>query len=299
MPQDIYRARRAPRVSRIDLRGLDHRVLEWGPADAAPVVLLHGYMDCADTFQFLVDLLPDDWRCVAPDLRGFGGSAAVGEPYWFPDYFADLEALLDALSPAAPVRLIGHSMGGNIALQYAGVRPERVRSVVALEGFGLPRSAAEGAPERLRRWLDELRDPSKGSRYDTVEQLASNLMRRNPRLPAAVARFVAEAWTRPADDGGRELRFDPWHRLVNPVPYRREDTEAIWRAVQAPVLMMLGGASELLKRLGPDGEEAAFRAHLAQVEVTTLPGLGHMLHHEDPRPVAAAIQGWLARHPDA
>lgn len=299
MTQPGYRGRRAPRESRLRLRGLDHRVLEWGPADAQPVVLLHGYMDCADTFQFLVDLLPEGWRCVAPDLRGFGGTAAIGGPYWFPDYLADLEALLDALGPAAPVRLIGHSMGGNIVLQYAGARPERVRSVVALEGFGLPRTVADEAPSRMRRWLDELREPLKSPRYGSAEQLAANLMRRNPRLPPAHAAFVAEAWTRPAAEGGRELRFDPWHRLVNPVLYRREETEAMWRAVQAPVLMVLGGASELLQRLGADGEEPVFRRHLAQVEVTTLPALGHMLHHEDPRPVAEAIQGWLTRVPAA
>jgi pimeloyl-ACP methyl ester carboxylesterase len=297
--QTAYRARRAPRESRLTLRGLAHRLLEWGPRDAPPTVLLHGYMDCADTFQFLVDELPEDRRLLALDLRGFGGSAALGAPYWFPDYLADFDALLDSLEPAAPVRLIGHSMGGNIVLQYAGVRPERVRSVVALEGFGLPRTAPEESPERMRRWLDALREPPKGSSYASIDHLAANLARRNPRLPPSHARFVAEAWTRPAADGGRELRFDPWHRLVNPVLYRREETEAMWRAVQAPVLMVLGGASELLQRLGPDGEEAAYRAHLARVEVATLPGLGHMLHHEDPRPVAAAIESWLARDPSA
>ena len=299
MAQDTYRAGRAPRESRLTLRGLDHRLLEWGPPDAPPMVLLHGYMDCADTFQFLVDLLPDGWRCIAPDLRGFGGSAAVGGPYWFPDYLGDLDALLDALAPAAPVRLLGHSMGGNIVLQYAGARPERVRSVVALEGFGLPRTEPDEAPSRMRRWLDELRAPPRGSRYETTAQLAANLSRRNPRLPAAHAAFVAEAWTRPVADGGRELRFDPWHRLVNPVLYRREETEAMWRAVQAPVLMVLGGDSELLRRLGPDGDETVYPARFRRVEGATLPGLGHMLHHEDPRPVAEALQAWFARHPDA
>lgn len=299
MVDEAYRARRTPRGSLVDLRGLGHRVLEWGPANAPPMVFLHGYMDCADTFQFLVDLLPGDWRCVAPDLRGFGGSAAVGGPYWFADYLADLDALLDALSPDAPVRLVGHSMGGNIVLQYAGARPGRVRSVVALEGFGLPRTVPDEAPLRMTRWLDELRAPPKGSRYASTGQLAANLMRRNPRLPPAHAAFVAEAWTRPAADGGRELRFDPWHRLVNPVLYRRDETEAMWRAVRSPVLMVLGEESDLLQRLGPDGEESVYRRNFASVEVARLPGLGHMLHHEDPQPVADAILGWLRRDPAA
>lgn len=297
---DAYRPRRAPRESSVTLHGRTYRTLEWGASGAPPIVLLHGYMDCGDTFQFLVDLLPEHWRFVALDLRGFGGSAPAGGPYWFPDYLADLEALLDVLAPQGPVRLVGHSMGGNVVLQYAGVRPERVRSVVALEGFGLPRTAPDEAPARLRRWLDELRAPPPGgSRYADAAQLAANLMRRNPRLPPAHARFVAEAWTRPAADGGRELRFDPWHRLVNPVLYRREETEALWRAVQAPVLMVLGGESDLLRKLGPDGLPEVYEANFPRVEVVTLPGLGHMLHHEDPAPVAQAILGWLAREPDA
>jgi len=289
---EIYRARRNPRESFVEVRGLRHRLLAWGPTEAPPRLLLHGFMDCSDTYQSLVDALPDDWHCIAPDWRGFGGSAQTGMPYWFADYLADLDALLDSLSLAEPVRLVGHSMGGNIAALYAGVRPERIRSVASLEGFGLPRTDPADAPIRQRRWLDQLRAPPAGSRYLSVSQLAEKLAHRNPRLPPAYARFVAEAWTIPSPEGGRVARFDPWHRLVTPVLYRREEIEATWRNITAPVLMLLASESEFLGGLGPDAEPGAFHSHLSRLTLQTLPGLGHMMHHEDPLKVAAALQEW-------
>lgn len=291
---DIYRPRRAPRASSVQVRGLDHRLLAWGPADAAPRLLLHGFMDCADTFQFLVDECPADWHCIAFDWRGFGGSAQVGGPYWFHDYLADLDALVDLLSPSRPLRLIGHSMGGNIAAWYAGLRPERVRSVASLEGFGLPRSDHALAPARQRRWLEELRSPPVGSRYASIDDLAGKLQRRNPRLSAAHAAFIAQAWTVPGPDGARVARFDPWHRLVNPVLSRREELEAVWRNVAAPVLMLLASESEYLRHLGPDGEPDAFHANFRHLRLETLNGLGHMMHHEDAARVARALQEWYA-----
>uniref|UniRef100_UPI002362DFF1 alpha/beta fold hydrolase n=3 Tax=Pseudomonadota TaxID=1224 RepID=UPI002362DFF1 len=79
-----------------------------------PLVLLHGWMDVGASFQFVVDALAGDREVIALDWRGFGLSEASGAGcYWFPDYLADLDALLDAVSPSAPVDLLGHSMGGN------------------------------------------------------------------------------------------------------------------------------------------------------------------------------------------
>ncbi|MCB1626025.1 MAG: alpha/beta fold hydrolase, partial [Pseudomonadales bacterium] len=101
------------RIEFRDIRGLRHRLVRWGPESPDPIVLLHGFMDCALTFQFLVDELPADWSLVAPDWRGFGGTDSTGVSYWFPDYLADLEELLDVLTPDVPARVIGHSMGGN------------------------------------------------------------------------------------------------------------------------------------------------------------------------------------------
>lgn len=303
MSADCYVAVVPPREEFLVLRGLRHRLLRWGPPAADPIVLLHGFQDCSDTFQFLVDALPRDWSFVGLDWRGFGGSEATGEPYWFPDYLADLEALLDALEAAAPAalaapaaprgwRIIGHSMGGNVASLYAGVRPARVSQLVSLEGFGLPRSQPTDAPVRYRQWLEQLRRPPRGSNYGSIAELAGLLARRDPRLPPAHAEFVARAWTR--DPGPPlALHFDPWHRLVNPVLYRREETEACWREIAAPVLMVLGEESEYRPRLLEDGSDAAFRAHFRRLTLAALPRLGHMLHHEDPGAVAAVVGPWL------
>ena len=124
---DPYRPLRKPLHDTVSTRGLRQHVTRWTGEDPEPLMLLHGWMDTGDTFQFLVDAMPTRHTFVAPDWRGFGRSEWPADGYWFPDYYGDLDALLDRFSPDAPVTLIGHSMGGNIATLYAGIRPERVR----------------------------------------------------------------------------------------------------------------------------------------------------------------------------
>lgn len=285
-----------PRERFIELRGLRHRLLQWGPVDESPDspewVLVHGFQDTSDTFQFLVDALPRHWRFTAVDLRGFGGSDATHGPYWFPDYLADFDALLDSLSPHAPTRLIGHSLGGNVVSMYAGIRPERVQRLVSLEGFGLRRVPASRAPQQYAEWLRQLRVPPRGGQYESVAHLATKLRQRNPRLTEPRAQFIARAWTRDRGDGTIELRFDPWHRLVNPVLYRREEAEACWRNVSAPALLVLAEQSEYLARLRADGDAVGLEHSFQVTTFVSLPDLGHMMHHEDPAAVAAAIVAW-------
>lgn len=299
MTDSCYQARVPAREDFLEVRGLRHRILRWGPAEAPPIFLLHGFQDCADTFQFLVDEMPQDRQFIAPDWRGFGGSAQNNGPYWFADYLADLEALLDQLSPQRPAVLVGHSMGGNVAGLYAGVRPERVSLLISLEGFGLQRSESSRAPDRFGEWLDELRAGPRKSFYESTVRLAGYLQRRNPRLPLAQAEFIARAWTRPVEGGGFELRFDPWHRLINPVLYRRDEAEACWRRVRAATLLLVGGQSEYRERLenGATGDEVRrFRECFAQLDWQAFPQLGHMMHHEDAAAVATVISSWLQRH---
>jgi pimeloyl-ACP methyl ester carboxylesterase len=292
-----YRPKREPRVETLSLHGVRHRLLRWGPPGPAPIVLLHGFQDCAATFQFLVDALPNDWSFAAPDLRGFGGSESQGRPYWFPEYLADLDGLLVHLGVTpATGRLIGHSMGGNIAMLFAGVRPKFWRWLVSLEGFGLPRTQASDAPDRYAQWLDQLiAGPAPRSRYPNSAVLAQKLLRRNPRLAPDIAEFVATAWSRPcADADAVELCTDPWHRLINPVLYRREEAEAAWARIAAPVLMLLGDRSEYLTRIVRDEDEQRMRRVVPRYTAQRLPQCGHMLHHEDPAAVARAIVTFVA-----
>jgi pimeloyl-ACP methyl ester carboxylesterase len=291
-----FRPVRAGRDAALAIRGLEHHLLRWGPESADPVILLHGHSDCAATFQFLADELPAELPLVAVDWRGFGASARSQGGYWFPDYYADLEALVDALCPQAPVRIVGHSMGANVAMAYAGVRPARVRALVNLEGFGLARTQASQSPDRIAQWLDEVREPLAYAEYASVEALAERVAKRNPRLAPERAAFVAACWSRPLPDGRVRLLADPLHRHVNPYLYRREEMEACWRRIEAPVLFVVGGESELLPRLAPEGGVESFRAFVRKLEVATVAGAGHMLHHDEPCAVARLIEAFFGNH---
>jgi pimeloyl-ACP methyl ester carboxylesterase len=291
-----YVPRRSPEASDLEIRGLRHHVTRWPGTDPEPMFLLHGWADTGDTFQFLVDAMPAHRSFVAPDLRGFGRSEWPAEGYWFPDYFADLEALLDRLAPEAPVTLVGHSMGGNIATLYAGIRPERVRRVVCIEGFGLARTHPEQAPARYREWLGQLREPPVFARFPSLEAFTHLLVRRNPRLTPDRAAFIAGAWTRVEPDGSVAVRADPAHKRVNAVLYRREEAEACWREIAAPVLYVVAEQSDFLPRLGEDARPETMARFIRGLEPCLIPDAGHMVHHEQPERLAREIEDFLARH---
>ena len=293
-----YRVLRQPRHETLRVRGLDMHLTRWGPEPSesmSPIFLLHGWLDAGETFQFMVDAMQRDWPLVALDWRGFGRSGWPQEGYWFPDYLGDLDALLAELSPAAPARLVGHSMGGNIACSYAGIRPERVRCVINLEGFGLARTTPAQAPARMRKWLDQLKTQPERRNYASFEELADIIRFRYPRFTAAQAAFVAAAWGKL--DGGRvRLAGDPRHHWVNPILYKREEAEACWRELRAPLLMLVGEKSDHLEKLGPDGTTEAYRSIFPHLEIARVAGAGHMLHIERPDLVAPLVESFLDAH---
>ena len=258
--------------------------------------MLHGWLDSGATFQFLVDAFQKDLSIVAPDWRGFGRSEWPQEGYGFPDYLGDLDALLDMLSPVYPVRLLGHSMGGNIANLYAGLRPERVKCVVNLEGFGLSRTTSSDSPRRMRKWLDQIKTPVTEKSYNSMEQFAAVIQFRYPRFSAEIVQFVARIWGAVDAEGRVKQASDPRHHWVNPIIYKREDAEATWREMSAPMLMMLGEESDYLPRLGPDGTLKSLRNTFPGVEIQSIPGAGHMLHIERPADVAPHIEAFLEAH---
>jgi pimeloyl-ACP methyl ester carboxylesterase len=310
MPASTYRPRRSARSAFAELRGLRHHALLWGePASVtpqrAPLVMLHGWMDVAASFQFVVDAFAHDRFVVAIDWRGFGltESPPGSDSYWFPDYLGDLDAALDAaafgLAPGAPVDLLGHSMGGNVAMLYAGVRPQRVRRLVNLEGFGMPGTPPGQAPQRYAQWLDELRQPVALKTYDSVAAVAQRLRKNNPRLPADKAAWLAPHWSRERADGQWEILGDPAHKRVNPVLSRTEEAVACWQRIAAPLLWIEGDDTEVMRRWAGRYTRAEFEARLAAVagplERHALAPAGHMLHHDQPEALAAHVEAFLDR----
>ena len=302
-----YTELRPGRARLLPVRNVHYQVREWGDATLVTaerplLVLTHGWMDVGASFQFIVDELArlegPVRHVVALDWRGFGGSTGGGaDAYWFHDYLGDLDTVLDALSPGAPVDLAGHSMGGNVVMSYAGVRPARIRRLVNLEGFGLPESRADQAPARLAKWLDELKEPASLRSYDSVDEVAARLRKNNARLPADKAAWLAPHWSEQRADGRWHILGDPAHKLVNPVLYRVEEVMAAWRRIEAPVLWVEGANTDVTKFWGNRYPRADFEARLAQVprvERLLLEDCGHMLHHDQPAAVAARLRTFLA-----
>jgi pimeloyl-ACP methyl ester carboxylesterase len=278
----------------VDVRGLRYHVRRWPSAGAPKVFLLHGWMDVSASFQFVVDALGGEWDVYAPDWRGYGLTEwAKSDAYWFPDYIADLDFLLTHFEGAQPVNLVGHSLGGNVASLYAGIRPQRVAKLVNLEGFGLAPTRPEQAPRRYARWLDELREPPGLRPYQDFAELASRLRRANPRLDGEKAAFLARHWGRETG-GGVILRSDPAHKIVNPVLYREEEARACWRQISAPVLWVEAAESDVLKRLAlSDAQQAQRRSVFPNLKYVKLEKAGHMLHHDQPAEVARLIEEFL------
>jgi pimeloyl-ACP methyl ester carboxylesterase len=182
MMVQMYPIQRIARQEFVPVRNLQYAVRVWGAPhpDKTPLVLVHGWMDVAASYQFVVDALQADHYVIAPDWRGYGHTGAGGvDNFWFPDYLADLDFLLDHYAPDKPVNLVGHSMGGNVAMMYAGIRPERIRTLVNLEGFGLPAAKPAQAPSRYALWMDELKALRQGDKdlktYPSQQAVAQRL----------------------------------------------------------------------------------------------------------------------------
>ncbi|MBA4177186.1 MAG: alpha/beta hydrolase [Leptothrix sp. (in: Bacteria)] len=305
-----YQAKRHAHCSFVPVRQLRYHVHRWGDESLAsagrpPLVLLHGWMDVGASFQFLVDALAEaeglERLVIAPDWRGFGLTEAPGaDTYWFPDYLGDLDALLDALLPVERfplVDLLGHSMGGNVAMSYAGLRPARIRRLVNLEGFGLPATRPEQAPRRLLQWLDDLKAPQTLRDYASLDAVAQRLQKNNPLLTPEQAAWLAPHWSRQGEDGRWHVLGDPAHKRVNPVLYRVDEVLATWQAITAPLLWAEGDLTDTAKWWGHRYSRAEFDARLAvvpQVRRVRLSPCGHMLHHDQPMALAQHVRAFLA-----
>ncbi len=303
----MYTPIRTARSRTVALRNHRYHLRTWSePRDGTPpLVLVHGWMDVGASWQFVVDALSQDRWVIAPDWRGFGlTEGAPVDHYWFPDYLADLDCLLDAVTGDAPVDLVGHSMGGNIAMLYDGVRPARIRRLVNLEGFGLPATTPDQAPARHAQWIDEVKAVAAGEKalttYDDADGVARRLMRTNPRLALDRARWLAQHWARPVRQPDASERWqilgDPAHKVVNAQLYRVEEVLAHYAAITAPVLSVEASDDSMRLWWKDRYTLADYHARLRSVpncRTARVEDAGHMLHHDQPAQVARLLEDFL------
>lgn len=276
----------------IRVRGLRYHVRRWGDPEAPKVFLLHGWLDTSATWQPVAAGLLPDFQVLCPDWRGFGLSEWPQDGYWFQDYVADFEAVVDHYSPKESILLVGHSMGGQVASLYAGLRPERVKKLACLDSLFLPDMDMALAPKRFRAWLDELKDLPQQKTYTSFEELAGRVRKQHPQLSLERALFVAKGWGREDGHGRITLCADPKHRLRGPGLYHAEESVAIWRNVTARTLFLDGGKS-LFAQAIPAAETQRRRALFRDHHEAKIENAGHMLHFDAPEETARQIAGFL------
>ncbi len=303
MIEKMYPIQRTSRSEFVPIRQVHYHVRQWGTPSptATPLVLVHGWMDVAASFQFVVDALNQDQWVIAPDWRGFGLTETPGtDNFWFPDYLADLDFLLDHYVGDQPVHLVGHSMGGHIATLYAGVRPERVRRLINLEGFGMPASRSAQAPGRYAKWMDELKGLQRGEMdlkpYDSLEAVAQRLIKTNPRLGIDKAHWLAQHWARANAQGEWRILGHAGHKVVNAQLFRADEVQATYQRISAPTLCVVASSDSLGGWWKGKYTLEEFKQRIAVVPDLThavIEDAGHMLHHDQPQALAKLIESFL------
>lgn len=303
MISGMYQVQRAARSSFVPLRHLSYHVREWGTPrpGQSPLFMVHGWMDVSASFQFVIDAMTQDRHIIAPDWRGFG----LTEPgevdnFWFPDYLADLDALIDHFQPEGEIDLLGHSMGGNVVMQYAGIRPTRIRRLINLEGFGLAETKPEQAPARYAQWMDEMKALRQGEKalrnYPSAAAVAERLMKTNPRLSTDKAQWLAQHWARPNAQGEWAILGHPAHKVTNANLFHVEEVLAMYQRITAPVLNVEASENSLdtwwKGRFTLDEYHQRIRL-VKNLQTVTIEDAGHMMHHDQPAVLAQHIEAFL------
>jgi pimeloyl-ACP methyl ester carboxylesterase len=271
-------------------QGLRLHYVDWGNEAAPPLVLIHGGLDHCRNWDAVARALQPHFHVLAPDLRGHGDSEwAKGSSYSLVDNVYDLTNLMRSAALQDAV-LVGHSMGGMVALACAGTYPEKVSKLVVLDGAFL--SAARPAPiaEQMSSWIDQLDRIAehRESTFRTIEDAAKRLSLRNNRLTAAQALHLALHGVRKGNDGLYRWNFDHYQRARAPYRLSAEDYIGLWSRIDCPTLLMWGDESFL-----PDPEAAGLLAHFRHAELEKIAGAGHWLHHDRLDTVLASLRRFL------
>jgi pimeloyl-ACP methyl ester carboxylesterase len=270
--------------------------VDWGNAAAPPLLLVHGGRDHCRNWDWVAQALRDDYHIVAPDLRGHGDSEWMrGGTYRTSEYVYDIAQLLHQ-TRLTPVTIISHSLGGMISLRYAGVYPENVVKLVAIEGLGYPpdmlaKHANKRPHHRMQDWIDALREISGRvpRRYASLEEALRRMQQANPHLTAEQARHLTIHGANQNEDGTYSWKFDNYVRIDPPSGLEAEDTHELWSRITAPTLLVRGTES-----WASDPDEDGRAAHFQNARVLNVEGAGHWAHHDQLEVFLSEVRAFLA-----
>jgi pimeloyl-ACP methyl ester carboxylesterase len=287
-----------PRDRFVDVRGLKIHYVEWGERESEPLILVHGFLDHARSWDAFVGSIWEKsctplW-IIALDCRGHGDSGWIGAGgyYHFPDYILDLDSLIQELRTDRVI-LMGHSMGGTISFLYTGTFPKRVKKLILVEGIGPLGLTFSDAPPRMEKWISEVLAVTerKPAEYSTLEEAAKRLRKTNPRLRQDFALHLARSGMKQTSNGKWVWKFDPLHRTTAPQPFYSGQALEFFRRIECPVLIVQGKESH--QTLRPDMQE-----RLGTITYRTLAEIedaGHMVHQDNPERLAEAVMEFLSR----
>ena len=256
--------------------------VDWGNPGAPPLILLHGGRDHCRNWDWVAADLRRDYHIIAPDLRGHGDIAwSTSGDYSMGAFVYDLAQLIHQQG-LGPTRIVAHSLGGNIALRYAGAFPETVSKLVAIEGLGpsptmMADRAARSPVERMRAWVADTRKLAGRvpRRYATLEDAFHRMQAENRHLTEAQARYLTVHGAMQNEDGTYSWKFDNYVRAFTPVDFAPEDLQAIWGNIACPILFV-NGAESWASNPQTDGRMAYFQ----DGRVAVFEGAGHWVHHD-------------------
>jgi pimeloyl-ACP methyl ester carboxylesterase len=254
---------------------------DWGENGKPNLILVHGGMDHARSWDQIAEAFLGDFRVIAPDLRGHGDSSwAFGSMYSIAEFILDLSTLIDIIGKH-PVYIIGHSLGAAIVLQYAGIYPEKVKKMVAIEGVAVPPKLAAPKPsyDRLRDWIEAVRDCEKRSphRYPGLKAASERMHKENPYLSEAMARHLTLFGSNWNPDGTLTWKFDNFFRAISPYSFRMEEASEIWSNIHCPVLLFRGNNSWT-----EDPAKEGWVEKIPDHRLIRVPDAGHWVHHDQP-----------------
>ncbi|MGH7932080.1 MAG: alpha/beta fold hydrolase [Candidatus Binataceae bacterium] len=254
--------------------------VDWGNQDKPVAILVHGGRDHCRNWDWVALDLRNHFHVIAPDLRGHGDSDwAIGGSYSVTDHVLDVGQLIDALNPREPVVLIGHSLGAAVVLQRAGVFPNGVKAVIAIEGLGPPSAMLRETPahERMEHWVVDMRALAqrKPREYSSIEQAMARMHEANPHLDAGQARHLTTYGVRRNENGTFSWKYDNYTRATSPYMFNVKDATEIWSRIRCPTLLVRGDSS-WAGDWERDGRLDAFR----MAELVTLKDAGHWVHHD-------------------